>query len=100
MHTWRSNPEVIQLAKDSGILDVKIRHTFLRIGKVAVGFSFYIDDYDGMETVVPEFPTEDVIGDLLSIVFGKNKHRVNPLTQKLLNGHDLKGVLYPKLDSN
>ncbi len=95
---WRSCPEIIALMKEFDYIGKHVRHTTFAISTIPVGYSFDIDEYDGMETVCPVCPTDAIIQDLLDIIQNGKKEGFNSLTQKLLSKEaTVQNVLHPRL---
>ena len=86
-YAWRSNKEIISLVKEMGV-DIPIY-------QVPKDYPYYIKEYDGQETVVIDFPSRQVIEDLLGIISKKEVDGVHPLTQRLLNGESLITLMNP-----
>lgn len=84
---WRDNKKIILLVKEMEI-DIPIY-------KVPKDYDYYIDEYDGKETVVIDFPSKRVIEDLLGVILKKEGSEIHPLTQKLLNGESLFEIMNP-----
>jgi hypothetical protein len=98
---WRSLPEIIQLVKERGYIGKKCKEdeTTLQIAQVPVGYAFHVEICDGYESVQTVCPTDEIISDLLSVIHNNSdcKKPLNPVTQKLLDGADLKSVIHPNL---
>jgi hypothetical protein len=86
-YNWRDSKEIIALVKEKGI-DISIK-------KVPKDYDYYVDEYDGKETVIIECPTTRIIEDLLAIISNKQP-TVHRLTQKLLDGESLYSVINPR----
>ncbi len=86
-YRWRANKEIISLVKE---MDIDIP-----IYQVPKDYPYYIEEYDGQETVVIDFPSKQVIEDLMGIISKKEGGEVHPLTQRLLNGESLIELMNP-----
>ncbi len=88
-YRWRANKEIISLVKEMEV-DIPIY-------QVPKDYPYYIEEYDGQETVVIDFPSRQVIEDLMGIISKKEGGEVHPLTQRLLNGESLVELMNPLL---
>jgi hypothetical protein len=86
-YAWRANKEIISLVKEMEV-DIPIY-------QVPKDYPYYIEEYDGMETVVVDFPSRQVIEDLMGIISKKEGGEVHPLTQRLLDGESLVELMNP-----
>lgn len=93
---WRTCPEVIQYVEDKGYIGKRFGQTTLQIATLPVGYSVGINEYDGKETIYPVCPTIEIIADLLHIIKFGSKNSLNCLTQKLLNGTNVRDIMNPK----
>jgi hypothetical protein len=90
---WRTSPTVIHMARKHNLIGVKHGCTELNIARVPMHYTHYIKEYDGMESVKVECPTEQILVDLLKKI-QEESHEVHPLTQQLLDGVPVREVLY------
>ncbi len=88
-YAWRANKEIISLVKEMEV-DIPMY-------QVPKDYPYYIEEYDGMETVIVDFPSKQVIEDLMGIISKKEGGEVHPLTQRLLNGESLVELMNPLL---
>lgn len=86
-YAWRANKEIISLVKEMEV-DIPIY-------QVPKDYPYYIEEYDGQETVIVDFPSKQVIEDLMGIISKKEGGEVHPLTQRLLNGESLIELMNP-----
>lgn len=87
-NSWRKNKEIISLVKEMGV-DIPIY-------KVPKDYGYHINEYNnGKEKVIIDFPSRQVIEDLLGVISKKEGIEVHPLTQKLLNGESLIKLMNP-----
>ncbi len=86
-YRWRDNKEIISLVKEMEV-DIPIY-------QVPKDYPYYIETYDGQETVIVDFPSRQVIEDLMGIISKKEGDGVHPLTQRLLNGESLIELMNP-----
>jgi hypothetical protein len=86
------------MAREFNLLHTKHNHTEMRIAKVPKDYDFRISEYDGMENVCVKCPTEAIIADLVRQIRVGDSHQVHPLTKRLLEGAELRDILYPKVE--
>ncbi len=97
---WRTTPEVIAMAKAENIVNVgesdseEPEHD-LSIAHIPDDYTFTIKQCDGMETVTPVCPVETLLADMVRVIKTGSQGYLHPLTQRLLDGEDVRTVLYP-----
>jgi hypothetical protein len=95
---WRSCPEIIALMKEFKYIGKHVKNTTYALTSIPVDYAFDIDEYDGMETVFPKCPTEQILQDLLDAIRTGKKEGFHPLTQKLLAGQaSIQEILHPRV---
>ena len=82
---WREHKDVIRLFKELGYNERESKST-IRISHVPVGRSYYIDEYDGMESIKLKPFAKKVMKDLIRIIQTGDKEKLHPETKKLLKG--------------
>jgi hypothetical protein len=89
-YTWRESPEVIAMAKEHGLFR---KGSALAIDTVPVGYDYNINEYDGLETVVPLFPYRKVIGELIECIKTGKQDGLGVMSKKLVSGEmDIKRI--------
>jgi hypothetical protein len=92
---WREHKDVIRLHREMGFLDkmciIKGKHNRefrrqTRAKKVPLDRQYYIDDYDGLESIVLNRLAPTVLEDLLRIVKTGDRENINKITQKFIDG--------------
>lgn len=80
---WRDVPEIIALAKSADIIN---KENGLKIATVPAGYSYRIEEYDGMESVIVQFPYRQVIRELIQALKENSQDGFGPITKKLVDG--------------
>jgi hypothetical protein len=89
-YVWRESPEVIAMAKE---FDLFKKESSLAIDTVPVGYDYHINEYDGLETVVPLFPHRKVIGELIECIKTGKQDGLGVMSKKLVSGEmDIKRI--------
>jgi hypothetical protein len=94
---WRTTPEIVQMAKQEGLVGKSYGATCLAVAKVPVGYEYSIREYDGMESISAKCPIDEILAEMVKLIQSGKQDAEHPLTRKLLENVPIRTVLYPKI---